>query len=118
MEHYIMSTVRGFKIQFSQTPFHSGTPQITRVNQKDRLQTYISELRNTGNTEERFNSAGIFHGEFLSNLFFVNKKGDSHRPVIKPNHLNSFISHQPFRMEGIHLIKDLLQETDYLMKID
>ena len=37
-------------------------------------------------------------GEFLSNLFLVNKKGGGHRPVIK--FLNSFIPYQHFTMEG------------------
>ena len=57
-------------------------------------------------------------GEFLSNLFLVNKKDGGHRPVINLKFLNSFIPYQHFKMEGMHLIKDLLQEHDFLIKID
>ena len=56
-------------------------------------------------------------GEFLSNLFFVNNDG-GHRPVINLEFLNSFMPYQHFKMEGMHLIKDLLQEHDFLIKID
>ena len=57
-------------------------------------------------------------GEFLSNLFLVNKKDEGHRPIINLKFLNSFIPYQHFKMEGMHLIKDLLQEHDFLIKID
>ena len=56
-------------------------------------------------------------GKFLSNLFLVNKKDGGHRPVINLKFLNSFIPYQHFRMAGMHLIKDLLQEDNFLIKI-
>ena len=39
-------------------------------------------------------------------------------PVINLKFLNSFIPYQNFRIEGMHLIKDLLQEHDFLIEID
>ena len=57
-------------------------------------------------------------GEFLSNLFLVNKKDGGHRPVTNLKFPSSFISYQHFKMEEMHLIKDLLQEHDFLIKID
>ena len=56
--------------------------------------------------------------EFLSTLFLVNKKDVSRRPVINLKFPNSFIPYQHFKMEGMHLIKDLLQENNFLIKID
>ena len=57
-------------------------------------------------------------GEFLSNLFLVSKKDGGHRLVINLKFLNSLIPYQHFKMEGMHLIKNLLQEHNFLIKID
>ena len=57
-------------------------------------------------------------GEFLSNLSLVDKSDGGKRPVINLKNLNSFIPYQHFKMEGLHLMKDLLQEGDYMCKID
>ena len=57
-------------------------------------------------------------GEFPSNLFLGNMKDGGHRPVINLTFLNSFIPYQHFKMVGMYLIKDLLQEHDFLIKID
>ena len=51
-------------------------------------------------------------------MFLVSKKDGGHQPVINLKFLNSSIHHQHFKMEGMHLIKDLLQEHNILIKID
>ena len=57
-------------------------------------------------------------GEFLNNLFLVDKSDGGKRPVINLRNLNSFIPYQHFKMEGLHLMKGLLLEKDYMCKID
>ena len=57
-------------------------------------------------------------GEFLSNLFLVNKKNGGYGPVINLKFVNKVIPYRHLKMEGMHLIKDLLQENDFLIKID
>ena len=57
-------------------------------------------------------------GEFISNLFLVGKKDGGHRPVINLKHLNQFVPYQHFKMEGLHYLKFLLQEEDYMCKLD
>ena len=56
--------------------------------------------------------------EFLSNLFLIDKSDGGKRPVINLSSLNSFILYQHFKIEGLYLLKDLLQEGDYMCKID
>ena len=112
----ILSIGYDFKIPFSQTPFQYGTPQLARVNQEKRLQV-------NSETKEMLRKGAIQQvkskpGGFLSNLFLVNKKDRGHRPVINLKFLNSFIPYQHSKMEGMHLIKDLLQKHDFLIKID
>ena len=55
---------------------------------------------------------------FLSQIFLVPKKDATHRPVINLKGLNHFVARHHFKMEGIHLIKDLLQEGDWMIKVD
>ena len=55
---------------------------------------------------------------FLSSIFLVPKKDGGHRPIINLKRLNNFIPHHHFKMEGIHMLKDLLRQGDLMAKID
>jgi hypothetical protein len=57
-------------------------------------------------------------GQFLSSLFLVPKRDGKSRPVINLKELNVFLKYEHFKMEGIHLLRDLLQPQDWLGKID
>lgn len=52
-------------------------------------------------------------GKFLSKLFLIDKSNGEKRPVTNP-----FIPFQHFKMEDLHLSKDVLQKGDYICKID
>ena len=55
---------------------------------------------------------------FYSNLFLVPKKDGGQRPVINLKALNRFVLKENFKMEGIHTVKDLLRQGDWLAKVD
>ena len=55
---------------------------------------------------------------FVSSLFVVLKKEGGHRPVINLKPLNGLIPYERFKMESIHMLKDLLRKGDYMVKID
>ena len=57
-------------------------------------------------------------GGFVSTLVLVPKKDGGQRPVINLRKLNSFIDAPHFKMEGIHTLKSLILEGDWLVKID
>ena len=57
-------------------------------------------------------------GQFLSSLFLVPKRDGNSRPLINLKELNVFLKYDHFKMEGIHLLRDLLQPQDWLGKID
>ena len=54
---------------------------------------------------------------FLSNIFLVPKKDGGQRPVINLKALNQFVNTEHFKMEGIHTVKDLLRQGDWLAKV-
>ena len=56
--------------------------------------------------------------EFVSNLFFVNKKDGDQTPVINLKQLNTYIPYCHFRMEGLQNLKYMLQKGDYMCKLD
>ena len=55
---------------------------------------------------------------FISSLFVVPKKGGGNRPVVNLKPLNQFLIYEHFKMEGIHMLRDLLKQGDWLVKID
>ena len=55
---------------------------------------------------------------FLSSIFLVPKKDGGHRPIINLKKLNEFIPYTHFKMERIHMLKDLLRQGDFMAKID
>ena len=57
-------------------------------------------------------------GQFLSNLFLVEKKDGGNRPVINLKNLNKFIPYEHFKMEGLHCLKFLLEQDDLSCKMD
>jgi len=55
---------------------------------------------------------------FVSNIFVIPKKLKGYRPVINLKKLNSFLNLYHFKMEGSHLLKSLVIEGDYFVKVD
>lgn len=55
---------------------------------------------------------------FFSRIFLITKKDGGSRPVINLRPLNQYIRYQHFKMEGMHVVRDLLQSGDWMCKID
>ncbi|KAM4702972.1 uncharacterized protein WCC33_011531 [Rhinophrynus dorsalis] len=55
---------------------------------------------------------------FISNIFLVGKKNSGLRPVINLRALNECVLYRHFKMEGIHILRDLLLLSDWMIKID
>ncbi|XP_078534007.1 uncharacterized protein LOC144820300 [Lissotriton helveticus] len=55
---------------------------------------------------------------FLSNIFLVEKKDKGFRPVINLRSFNEWLIYRHFKMEGIHLLRDLLLQNDWLVRLD
>ena len=55
---------------------------------------------------------------FVSQIFLVEKKEGGQRPVINLKSLNTFIKVDNFKMEGLHILSDLIQAQDWMIKMD
>ena len=56
--------------------------------------------------------------QFTSTLFLVQKKNGDYRPVINLRALNRFLGKESFKMEGLQVVKSLIQQGDFMMKLD
>ena len=117
----VLSIVEGYKIPFTEEPIQFQLPAEAHFNleQTNLIDQEVQMLR-----KGAIQKAQPLEGQFLSNLFLVKKKdgggggGGGNRPVINLKNLNYFIPYHHFKMEGLHLLKDLLQEGDFLCKLD
>ena len=57
-------------------------------------------------------------GQFVSSVFTVPKKDGSQRLVVNLKPLNRAVSKQRFKMEGAHMLKDLVRKGDWMTSID
>ena len=55
---------------------------------------------------------------FVSQIFLVEKKERGQRPVINLKSLNTFVRTEHFKMEGLHILPDLIQAQDCMIKMD
>ena len=96
------------------TPTVASKPSILllRTNQSDLRGVNKTSLETGNSTVGTSAEAG-----FLSNIFLVPKKDGGQRPVINLKALNQFVNTEHFKMEGIHTIKDLLRQGDWLKKM-
>ena len=81
----------------------------------------VSQNRDQTNIIERRDlTSGNWNRERIPNFqhFLVPKKDGGHRPITNLKKLNEFIPHHHFKMEGIHMLKDLLRQGDYMAKIE
>ena len=56
--------------------------------------------------------------QFLSTLFVRQKKDGGVRPIFNLKTLNKCVTYEHFKMEGFHMIKSLLKQNDFMVKVD
>ena len=115
-DQFILEMVVGIQIPFTSFPHQSRVPPLTFHNQSEQvaIDQEISEMLQ----KEAIQVVSPMTGEFLSSVFLVKKKDGGNRPVINFKELNSYVTYQHFKMEGLHLLKHLIQMGDWMIKID
>ena len=114
---WVLQVIQGYQLELLSTPtqhLQLTFPRLTQVEQKV-LDQEVQELLDKQAVHQI--SASDTAG-FISSLFVVPKKDGGNRPVVNLKPLNQFLVYEHFKMEGIHMLRDLLRQGDYLVKID
>lgn len=113
----ILSIVEGYKIPLITPPVQIGVPKIPKLSmsQKELIDKEISDMLKKGAIQSVSDHP---KGEFLSSLFLVEKKDRGYRPVINLKDLNKHVPYQHFKMEGLNYLKFMLEEGDFMCKLD
>ena len=112
----ILSVVKGYKIPFIKIPFQRKIPNFTKMNKKQiaLVDLELKEMLKKG----AIMRTQLAQGEFLSSLFLVGKKDGGYCPVINLKMLNQFIPFLHFKLEGLSQLKHIIQEGDWMCKLD
>lgn len=113
---WVLNTVGEFTIDFTEIPTQTSFPRDIPLNLDHQkiVEEEISSMLQKGAIIE----VPMEALRFRSTLFLVEKKERGWRPVRNLRHLNKFLVYRHFKMEGIHLLRDLLLEGDWLVKLD
>ena len=111
----ILKLVMGYRIPFlslpAQTPYF---PIKFSPEERSIIDEEVTQMIQKGAIKEVSPS----EDQLLSPIFVVPKKDSGFRPVINLKHLNSHVEYLHFKMEGLHLLKDLLKPVDVMCKLD
>lgn len=57
-------------------------------------------------------------GQFISNIFIVEKKNGKYRPVINLKKINEFIQYHHFKMETLESVVSSVRRNSFFVSID
>ena len=108
--------VVGYKLELTAPPVQHKVKAPLRfsLTESKKIEAEISELLQKG----ALTNVTPDSDQFVSNLFLVPKRDRGSRPVINLKDLNEYLQYNHFKMEGIHLLRDLMRPNDWLGKID
>ena len=115
-DQWVLQTVAGYQLELTTTPYQVHVPQQIKcsLESKAQITTEVLELLAKGAIVE----TQLTQQNFVSQIFLVEKKDGGQRPVINLKGLNHFVKTEHFKMEGLHLLQDLLQPQDWMIKMD
>ena len=113
---WVLQTVQGFQLPLVGQPTQATAPPQLQLSleQQDLVSTEVQAM-----IEKR--AISVVQPDqrgFVSQIFLVPKKDGGHRPVVNLKALNKFIVEEHFKMEGFHMVKDLVKPGDWLAKLD
>ena len=111
-----INAIQGYQIDWTSHPHQAHEPACHHFS-KDETESLESEIQ-TMLEKGAIPPVENHRDGFLSTIFIVPKKDGGHRPIINLKRVNQFIPHHHFKMEGIHMLKDLLRQGDFMAKID
>ena len=113
---YILEIVQGYKLDLVEIPFQAFTPKplLFFKSETELLDNEIRDLH----AKNAIRVVQPTHGQFISTVFAVPKKDGGTRPVTNLKEVNQILNYHHFKMEGTHLLRNMLQPNDWMGKID
>ena len=103
-------------MEFLQKPKQTKKPPQITFTQKE--EEYMQEEIRSMLGKQAISEIESSPEGFYSQMFLVPKKDGRQRPVINLKRLNQSVKTEHFKMEGIHMLKDLLKAGDWMATID
>ena len=121
-DQWILNCVQGYEIEWVTRHSQICTPRelVFPKAEADCLSAEIESLLQKEAISPicpPFDETTSEHG-FVSQLFAVSKKDGGIRPVVNLKALDSHVQQVPFKMEGIHLLKDILRPGGWMTKVN
>ena len=114
-DEWIHNTITGFKLDLLSPPYQ----QYRAVTHLDSHKAPImSEQVRALSSKEAITPVPDTQEGFVSPVFLVPKPDGSWRTVINLKSLNRFVAAPHFKMESIKTVKGLIQEGDWMVKLD
>ena len=113
---WVLQCIQGYHLEFGEVLPPDNCPcNLPRLTQEQSqiLDQEIQNLLQKNAIESTVSTKGFF-----SSMFTVPKKDGGWRPIINLRSLNSYLVVSHFKMEGIGSLKGVLQEGDFMGKID
>ena len=114
-DQWALQAVSGYRLEFTSEPQQSHR-QVT-VQSGHKAAVISDEIGKMVEKEAIQEVKGTMTDGFFSRLFLVPKKEGQMRPVLNLKPLNRFI-YRHFKMEGMHIVRDLLQRGDWMTRIN
>lgn len=108
----VLQTVQGLPIKFTSQRHSSDTPSNSPLLSPPTLSGTLHPL------PKRSHQMSLGLTRLPQPYVFARKKSDDFRPVMNLKVRNSFVLYCHFKMKGIHLLRDLLQDEDWLTRLD
>ena len=113
----ILNIIQGFEIPFLENPVQGKLTNPPDLNQEQSK--LVKEALKEMLLKSAIQPVSSCKNQYLSNLFLASKRDrPCNRLVINLKHLNNFIPHQYFKMEGLNLLQNMLQKGDYMCNLD
>jgi len=114
-DRFILNMIKGASMEFIETPYQTQSPKEYKMdkNCKELLNKEVKKLLE----KKVIQKANVEKDQYVSRIFLV-KQETKNRPVINFKGLNAFLHYQHFQMENMKDLRNLLQENDFMVKID
>lgn len=106
----------GYSIEFESKPFQRKVPTPINFN-KEQFEIIENEVLDLL-SKKAISVSNYESGQFISNIFIVEKKNGKYRPVINLKKLNEFIQYHHFKMETLESVLSSVRRNSFFVSID